>query len=187
MLDTVIWLDKRLFWLILSSKVVHFVNFFIRNHSRKNKCKKPHQNRMNNKNFTSPAKSHFLNPLTPFIQKTVHFTKNAWRNIYCIFYEESFAENPVKIELKIKFFHIIRNWISPPPTTLTPFSSKTVKDRENPLTYYWKLSLRGIKCKKPHQNRMKNKNFTSPAKSHFFNPLTPFTQKTLIFTKKCLG
>ena len=38
-------------------------------------------------------------------------------------------------------------WIPPPPTTLTPFSSKTVKDRENLLTYLWKLSLRGIKCK----------------------------------------
>ena len=69
------------------------------------------------------------------------------------------------------------------PTTLTPYNSKTVKDRENLLTYYWKLSLRGIKCKRPHQNRMKNKNFTSPAKSHFLNPLTPFLKKTVNFPK----
>ena len=105
------------------------------------------------------SKMHLLNPLTPLIQKTNILQKNAWSNFYCIFYEESFAENPVKIKLKIKFFHIIRNWISPPPTTLTPFSSKTVKDRENLLTYYRKVSLRRIKCKKPHQNRIKNKNF----------------------------
>ena len=55
---------------------------------------------------------------------------------------------------------------SPPPTSLTPFNSKKVKDRENLLAFALKLSLRGIKCKKPHQNRMKNKNFPS-AKSHF--------------------
>ena len=35
-----------------------------------------------------------------------------------------------------------------PALLLTPFSSKTVKDRENLLTHCWKLSLRGIKCKK---------------------------------------
>ena len=131
--------------------------------------------------------NHIFNHLTPFRQKLEKLPKDACSNLSCIFYKESFGKNPIEIGSKIKIFHNIPNWITPPQTTLTPFSSKTVPDRENMLTYYWKLSLRGIKCKKPHQNQMKNKNFTSPAKLHFLNPLTPFTQKTLIFTKKCLG
>ena len=149
------------------------------------KCKRPHQNRMKNKNFTSPAKSQFFTPWTHLYQNWKKLPKNACSILFCIFYKESFGKNPIEIGSKIKFFHNIPNWITPPPTTLTPFSSKTVRDRENLLAYYWKLSLRGIKCKKPHQNRMKNKNFSSPAKSHFFNPLTPFIQKSEKATKKC--
>jgi len=40
--------------------------------------------------------------------------------------------------------------------------------------------------KKTHQNRMKNKNFSSPAKSHFLNRLTPL-KKNGRFYKKMLG
>ena len=98
----------------------------------------------------------FFVPFQPLLpEKRYKMEKNIWGEFYCIFHDEAFAKNPIKIQWKIKkkFF-----WPSP-PTPLTPIILKTVRDSKNPMEYVWKHSLRGIQWKKSHRNRIKNKNF----------------------------
>ena len=82
--------------------------------------------------------------------------KNLWEEFYCIFLEEAFAKNPIKIQWKIKKKILA---LPPPPTPLTPIILKTVRDSKNLLAHVWKHSLTGIRWKKSHRNRIKNKNF----------------------------
>ena len=78
---------------------------------------------MKNKNFLSPAKSHFLNPLTPFKKNGKFCKKNARCNFCCIFQKESFAKKPIKIRQEIKkFLKFGRGQF------LTPYISITVID-----------------------------------------------------------
>ena len=54
--------------------------------------------------------------LRPLLYKKRYILqKNAWSNFYSIFYEESFAKKPIKIRLKITFFHINSKLNSPSP------------------------------------------------------------------------
>ena len=75
--------------------------------------------------------------------------------------------------IKNNVFHIIRNWKCPSTHYFDPFYSKAVKHRVNPLIMRNPMQI-------THQNWIKNKNFTSPAKSHFYNLLTPYIHKIFI-------
>ena len=135
---------------------------------RRIKWKKSHQNPMKNKKFPSPAKSHFY-PLLPLLYKKRSVLKKiAWSNICSPSNKESFKTNPVQIRWIIKKFKIWRSAKMYLFTTLTQIISKTVRDSKILLTYYRKLSLRGIQWKKSHQNPTKNKNLPYPRKWHFW-------------------
>ena len=97
--------------------------------------------------------NHIFSTLWPLLYKNrKKLQKNAWSNFCCFFLRNHLEKSASKSDKKLKFFHIKGNWLPLLPTNLTPFSSKTVRDRENLLTNFWKPSLREIKCKKPHQN-----------------------------------
>ena len=60
---------------------------------------------------------------------------------------------------------------------------ETVRDRKNWMEYQSNLFQRGIQRKKPHRNRIGNKNFPLGTKNHCFWPFDPFYVLDLLTSK----
>lgn len=90
-----------------------------------------------------------------------------WHSTENTHWEESKEQNPIKI--RWFFFLISRKMTFFGP--FDPFYLKTVKDRKNLLTHYWKLSLREIQRKNP--SKSDKKNFIYQGKWRFW-PFDPF-------------